>query len=928
MLFTEPLSFSSLFLQPLSPLPDLLIASVSLPPTIMTTSSAVFATSRRETMENLLNVPIMEKPNLMELEKDGRRKAGKTEKGRRHAGEAVLRRKLANRAFLVRVERVGKELGTAGGGRAGGRGRGRALSERVAAEFAPSVPYSLNRRSRWAKLSDGDWLSEVAGRGDVPRGGRLRLSLAEADYSLDGSESIRALHSLDAERGLLHSRWGKSGRGAASIGDLISQDGGQQQENRDPRCDEAVDDVLFQLQRPHPVTKVFAAKFFKRTKSFRSAKRCAVDSAFGGTNTSSEQQQQQMEKPRKKSMPMPESEPEEESEFVAQYRPRQETYSLADFVKETCSPPVMVRRQPKGLEVPSTEEEQFAIVPMPECMPLMSRSPSADFADLSPPTPTLFPRDSLQNRLPSALMPHQGTFLRIPLQADIPTLNGLNISKPEWRPIWVDEGTLMFDLSWELSSSRGREPETPLLVMILDGLELILNTVFPLSDTDKLSEVTSSSELGLGLKLDALLKLIKPNFADWITKSELSRAQLISSTFDAHRSVFHSTQLAVASHPIAVYTILEQQRAEWACEEGQFVRAEELMESSKLEQEQNKEDEHDGGIEEEEEEFELIDMTELVREDKESEHEAGNTATNLIDLGPQCADCARCPAPRLAMLRSCGHRFCGECIAKSLEEQIKADGRAELRCPVCSARLPLDLLPRFLPLPVANTFALLHFVRHNSLPPPPSPSVLRPLAQCPGCSGLLLDAGDKLRTHSKIILCSRCSLLWCCHCDSLPHWPLNCAQNVQWTQKFAQHERSQELPEAKNGAISAQFAQIFSEARARRMDLKLGWQLGKCTRRLLGDSKAERRFVGARKTALHLLEFGTAWLYLSRQSPRPPAWSQLRSLLWALRDLTESLDNELLFSGPLCDVRGLNERLVKLEQMVDKTQQKFTDEAK
>ncbi|KAI3417494.1 hypothetical protein GPALN_013216 [Globodera pallida] len=402
------------------------------------------------------------------------------------------------------------------------------------------------------------------------------------------------------------------------------------------------------------------------------------------------------------------------------------------------------------LEVPSTEEKQFAIVPMPEYMPLMSR------------------------------------------------------------------------------------PETPLLVMILDGLELVLNTFIGVR---------------AGLKLDGLLKLIKPNFADWITKSEFSRAQLISSTFN--------------------------------------VRAEELMKSRKLEQEHNKEDEHCGGIEVEE--FELIDMTELVREDKESEHEAGGQCycPRYVDgiacdrcvqyafgydalIGSQLCGCSingsmkaeqRCDPLNGQCLckENVGGRKCEHCLSaydsfpecdceqsgtlmksrkleqeQSLEEQIKADGRAELRCPVCFARIPLDVLPRFLSRPVANTFALLYFVRHNS-----PPSVLRRLAQCHGCSGLLLDAGDKLRTHSKIILCSRCSLLLCCHCDSLPHWPLSCAQNVQWIQKFAQHERSQELSEAKNGAIAAQFAQIFSEARARRIDLMLGWQLGKHTRRLLGDSKCE-----------------------------------------------------------------------------------------
>lgn len=121
------------------------------------------------------------------------------------------------------------------------------------------MPYSLNRKSRWAKLcAGGDWLADIAAtRARFPSPERpLRLSLSEAEYSLDGSESIRALHSLDTERGMLESRWGKSGRGAASVGDLLGE-----QENRDPAM--AGRELHFQLQRPHPADRVFASKFFK-----------------------------------------------------------------------------------------------------------------------------------------------------------------------------------------------------------------------------------------------------------------------------------------------------------------------------------------------------------------------------------------------------------------------------------------------------------------------------------------------------------------------------------------------------------------------------------------------------------------------------------------------------------------------------------------
>jgi hypothetical protein len=54
--------------------------------------------------------------------------------------------------------------------------------------------------------------------------------------------------------------------------------------------------------------------------------------------------------------------------------------------------------------------------------------------------------------------------------------------------------------------------------------------------------------------------------------------------------------------------------------------------------------------------------------------------------------------------------------------------------------------------------------------------------------------------------------------------------------------------------VSGQFAEVCAEARTRRLDARLGWQLGKHMRRL-GDSRAERRFGAARKTVAKFLYF-------------------------------------------------------------------------
>uniref|UniRef100_A0A915LVL1 Uncharacterized protein n=1 Tax=Meloidogyne javanica TaxID=6303 RepID=A0A915LVL1_MELJA len=264
--------------------------------------------------------------------------SGKPSKGRRNAGEAIWRRKLANQAFLVRIggggPGGGKELSgnksNSVGGWGGHRRRGRVLSELMAEQFAPSVPYSLNRKSRWMK--DGvDWLSDLSGGSD---GQKLRFCLAETNYSMTGNESVKALHSFDAESGYLQT------------------------------------------------------KMSKRRKTFRSCTKSVMEIS----TTSSSLSNRSVNNPSKNTkLIVAESEPEEENEFIAQYRPKRETYSLADFIKNnknsSSSSPLIIRRgqQSRRNKCPSssinsknsalncfedTEDGQYTIVPQMEFVEL------------------------------------------------------------------------------------------------------------------------------------------------------------------------------------------------------------------------------------------------------------------------------------------------------------------------------------------------------------------------------------------------------------------------------------------------------------------------------------------------------------------------------------------------------------------------------
>jgi hypothetical protein len=187
----------------------------------------------------------------------------------------------------------------------------------------------------------------------------------------------------------------------------------------------------------------------------------------------------------------------------------------------------------------------------------------------------------------------------------------------------------------------------------------------------------------------------------------------------------------------------------------------------------------------------------------------------------------------------------------------------------------LDLLPWVLPLPAVNALILL---REAEL----AIQAGHQLAQCPCCQGILDAGGNDGNLRQFVaefgqISCNRCALHWCPKCEQASHWPMDCAQNGEWERRIRPNEGKGKVIGRFYGIsalklkrinldktnlmtlnlgtqqqqINGQFAEICTESRARRLDTRLGWQLGKHMRRL-SDSRTERRFLLARKTVIYL----------------------------------------------------------------------------
>ena len=121
--------------------------------------------------------------------------------------------------------------------------------------------------------------------------------------------------------------------------------------------------------------------------------------------------------------------------------------------------------------------------------------------------------------------------------------------------------------------------------------------------------------------------------------------------------------------------------------------------------------------------------------------------------------------------------------------------------------------------------------------------------------------------ENSIKFMSNCALSWCSICVNAGHWPLNCYENDILSKKFdeqCKNNNNNNGGNRHNKNLSNNFHRFVATQRTRRLDLETGKQLARNFRRLT-DYKQERQFTTIRNAALHMLEYGTGWLYLSQQ---------------------------------------------------------------
>uniref|UniRef100_A0AC35F3X1 RBR-type E3 ubiquitin transferase n=1 Tax=Panagrolaimus sp. PS1159 TaxID=55785 RepID=A0AC35F3X1_9BILA len=460
-------------------------------------------------------------------------------------------------------------------------------------------------------------------------------------------------------------------------------------------------------------------------------------------------------------------------------------------------------------------------------------------------------------------------------------------------------------------------------------LRVLINGSFgcPSDVTEYVKSTTFSSPTDF---IEELVKKVQKSYND-------ARVSTKNSSLASYNSVFHGHQLTTPVEPCGDYKIIEDAAAQSPTVEAIIIDGPESEEDS------DGDDEMEGF-----EEFEVIEMDDIISE--ADEDEAKQVVVSPIPEEPEIIEgydsgCDMCPEQNideLIILESCGHRFCKSCIRQDLTDAIIRRSAYPLMCLNDGCKIPinLDFLVTILPLSIVEYYFRFAFMAENI-------SAGKSVVECPHCHGSA--AVNKKPTFGSV-KCTKCSICFCARCDRQPHFPLSCQQMDIWEKKFEKQypvdvsrqtqgktckcecgEMIQnpkglrqvtcqgckicytwKTGEATNSVrdgiknlipidvetlpnnIAGEFSKVCSISRTARFDLTANRQITKNLCKVV-DFRLKQAFIEIRKTALHILEYGFAWLYLNnkQRGQKSSTWSSIKQQLTLLRTKLDALHSQI-----------------------------------
>uniref|UniRef100_A0A915ES16 RING-type domain-containing protein n=1 Tax=Ditylenchus dipsaci TaxID=166011 RepID=A0A915ES16_9BILA len=362
-----------------------------------------------------------------------------------------------------------------------------------------------------------------------------------------------------------------------------------------------------------------------------------------------------------------EAQDENEDELLGMYRPKNDTYSLHDFLKENQEEqPVLVRRNKSVESFASAAdlEDQYNFV-------LSSGSQLAESVILKPSTnPSTaselpVPMSSQFNRLKGG-KPWLFEVIHLPLERfSLHTLEAWNqqsfdflATHPELQCHKLSETRILIDLSQALVGQQSLDK--PLLVLCVDQLlgKVVLNTAFK-----------------CGLHEDRVRTLFRINKATAVTNGLAHIVQLV---LDICRP-FYLKSLEENKSEQKNCAITCTTVRDWQFKCNPLIAAGQAFE---LVYPQTTEKAQEEDVLSDISDFETIDMEEFEDEVEK---------VPVVEVCEQCGD--KQDAVVVHMLDTCGHRFCGGCLAGVVMSQLEM-AKLPVKClnSVCECEVPLEVL--------------------------------------------------------------------------------------------------------------------------------------------------------------------------------------------------------------------------------------------